>query len=368
MNILILTGRFGMGHYSAAQALRLQLKRAFPRAEVEVEDFFAYALPDGAETLYKCFDLLVSRGSGLYNLYYQAMGHIPFRTRPPMEELFQDKLLELLEERRPDVAIATHPLCARLVSDYKEEVGADLPLITCITDLTSHAEWLAPATDCYLVGAPGIGARLREKGVPEDKILVTGIPVKPEFRERADRRQGRRPGAPRRLLIMGGGLGLLPRQDRFYEALDSLPGVETTLLTGNNRKVYERLCGRYPHIHVVGFTDHVYDYMAAADLMLSKPGGVTLFETIFSGLPILAWEPTLQQERNNARFLLESGVGALAPRDPEGCLRAVRDLIYDSAALDRMRAEMGRLRAQLQFRAVEQILPALAAHSGGVCA
>ena len=368
MNILILTGKFGMGHHSAAQALRAQLKSAFPRAGVEVEDLFAYALSDACGALYKCFDLLVTRGSGLYNIYYRATENRTFRGRPPLEELFQDKLLELIEERRPDAVIATHPLCARLVADYREEVGARLPLVTCITDLTAHGEWLNEATDCYLVGAPEVGERLREKGVPAGKILVTGVPVKPEFRTASN--AGHRSGAAgsRRLLIMGGGLGLLPRRESFYEALNALPGVETTLITGHNQKAFRRLRGRYRHIEVLGFTDQVYDYMAAADLMLSKPGGVTLFETVFSGLPILAWAPFLQQEKSNAAFLLESGIGRVAPREPEGCLRAIRALLYDDEARKKMRENMVRLREQLQVRAVEQLLPALAGRRRGVCA
>ena len=64
MNILILTGKFGMGHWSASQSLRLQLLNAFPAANVTVEDFFAYALPDASEAIYKGFSLLVTHGSG----------------------------------------------------------------------------------------------------------------------------------------------------------------------------------------------------------------------------------------------------------------------------------------------------------------
>ena len=68
MNILILTGKFGMGHWSASQSLRQQLLRAFPGAEVEVLDFVAEAMPNASEAMYKCFNLLVTRGSGLFNL------------------------------------------------------------------------------------------------------------------------------------------------------------------------------------------------------------------------------------------------------------------------------------------------------------
>lgn len=85
MNILILTGKFGMGHWSASQSLRLQLLNAFPAANVTVEDFFAYALPDASEAIYKGFSLLVTHGSGLYNIYYKATENASLKTRPPLK-------------------------------------------------------------------------------------------------------------------------------------------------------------------------------------------------------------------------------------------------------------------------------------------
>ena len=362
MKILILTGKFGMGHYSASQSLRLQLLGAFPGARVEVVDLPAYALPDASDAIYKAFSLLVTKGSGLYNIYYKATENATLKGRPPLADLFQDKLGELLWEARPDAVIATHPFCARLVADYKEEVASDLPLVTCITDLSSHSEWLNDATDCYLVGSRDIRDRLAAKGVEPERILVTGIPVKPEFRRPA--RRGHRDGGERHLLIMGGGLGLLPKKDRFYEELNALPGVRTTIITGGNQKLYDRLHGRYENIEVVGFTDRVYDYMAQADLMLSKPGGITLFETIFSELPILAWEPFLQQERENARFLTRHQIGRIAPKEPEACLEAIARLLADDAALARMGQNMRRLKGQLEVQSLERLMTALAVDAG----
>lgn len=363
MNILILTGKFGMGHWSASQSLRQRLLRAFPDARVEVEDFFAYAMPDASDALYKGFSLLVTLGSGLYNTYYKCTENIAIKTKPPFESYFQDKLLELLAQRRPDAVVCTHPTCAQLMADYKRETGAAVPLVTCVTDLTSHSEWLNEGTDCYLVGAPDIRDALVEKGVEPERILVTGIPVKPEF-QAPPRRGGER---ERRLLIMGGGLGLLPRKDSFYEALDALPGVRTTLITGGNQKLYDRLHGRYGHIEVLGFTDKVYEYMARADLLLSKPGGITLFETITSELPILAWEPFLQQEINNARFITRYQIGRTASKEPEACIEAIKRLLYDDRALERMSRNMRALKGRLEGDALARRLSALI-QSEGVCA
>ena len=368
MNVLILTGKFGMGHWSASQSLAQQLRGTFPGAGVQVEDMVAYAMPGVSEAMYKGFNLLVTRGSGIFNTYYKLTENAPANAHPPFEGIFLDKLEELLEERRPDAVIATHPLCAQLVSRWKEETGEPLPLVTCVTDLSAHSEWINRGTDCYLVGSREIRDALCAKGVDRDAVCVTGIPVRAEFR--APRRAhgcARGGGTCRRLLIMGGGLGLLPKKDKFYEALDALPGVRTTVIAGHNRKLYERLAGKYEHIEVLGYTDRVYEYMDRADLMLSKPGGITLFETIFSELPLLAWEPFLEQEKKNARFLVHAGIGRVAAKETEACLAAIRSLIYDDQALNYMSANMRRMKKRLEAESLARIMASVTGGSE-VCA
>ena len=178
MKILILTGKFGMGHYSASLSLRQQLLRAFPQAEVDVEDLVAYAMPNVSKTVYQCFNLLVTRGSWLFNMYYKLTENAHMEFRPAFEPVFLDALEELLTQRRPDAVVATHPMCAQLVSRYKKENGSTLPLVTCVTDLSSHSEWITSGTDCYLVGSNDIRERLAAKGVERSIICVTGIPVR----------------------------------------------------------------------------------------------------------------------------------------------------------------------------------------------
>ena len=166
---------------------------------------------------------------------------------------------------------------------------------------------------------------------------------------------------------MGGGLGMMPRKDSFYEVLDTMPGVHTTIITGRNQKLYDRLVGKYENIRVIGFTDRVYEYMAWADLVLTKPGGITMFESIFSELPILAWEPFLEQEKNNARFLVKRGLGRVAAKESDECLAAIRELIYDDDTLADMSARMHALKEQLEQESVTHILARLTA-GRGVCA
>ena len=115
---------------------------------------------------------------------------------------------------------------------------------------------------------------------------------------------------------------------------------------------------------VLGFTDRVYEYMAASDLVLTKPGGITLFETIFSELPILAWEPFLEQEKNNARFLVKRGLGRVAAKEPEECLSAIRALIYDDETLEWMAGNMRAMKGQLEEESLNRMLAGLEAEKG----
>lgn len=329
MNILILTGKFGMGHWSASQALQQQLERE--GHQVKTVDFFDYAMPEFAPALYRMFGWLVKYGGGLYNLFHRLTRNV--EGEMPLAGPWVEHLEELLWSQGADVVVSTHPVCSGVVARYKKE-GGQVPLVTCITDVTCHSEWIHPGTDVYLVASQQVRQGLVAKGVEEERIFVSGIPVGAQFTQGSPNR------GMRELLIMGGGLGLMPRGDRFYEQLSDLPGVHVTILTGRNEKLYQRLHGKYENIEVVGFTTQVDQYMARAHLMLSKPGGITVFEAIASRLPMLVWAPFLDQERENARFLVEAGMARLADKEEEACLWAIESTLYDEAGLARMRSAM----------------------------
>ena len=351
MNILILTGRFNMGHNSAAHSLRQELTGSWPGARVEVVDFLGRAIPGLDSAVYKLFQLFVTHARGLYNAWYRLTepetDQFPVHARPLL-----GAMEKLLQEERPDVVIATHPLCAQLVSRCKERGSYGGALITCVTDVTGHGEWLCRGCDGYLVGAPAVRDAFVERGVDPERIAVTGIPVRSEFKAARPRPAD----GTRRLLIMGGCLGLMPRDDDFYRAVNDLQGVKTTLITGNNRKLFDRLVGRYPNILVLGYTRSVWDYMGQSDLVLSKPGGATTFEAIFSATPMLAWEPFWEQERRNAAFLVGEGIGRIAGRGSGACLAALQELLNDPAALADMGERMKALRAQLAQRGLEELM------------
>lgn len=350
MNILILTGKFGMGHLSAANALREQLAQDGHRAGVV--DLFEYAVPELAPAMYWWFNVLVTYGGVFYNIYHDLTVNDSGDGRG-------DGLLggldRLLDEYEPDVVVSTHPICSAAMARYKEEGPSDIPLVTCVTDVTCHSEWLHPGTDCYLVAEESVRQGFIAKGAGPDTVVVSGIPVSGRFqparRDRSKRRE---------LLIMGGGLGLMPRRDSFYQALNSLPGVHTTILTGRNDKLFQRLDGKYENIEAVPFTTQVEKYMARANLMLSKPGGITCFEAIAARLPILAWQPFLKQEQENANFLVRRGMARIAAKEESACLAAIRETIYDGQALTAMERAMDELAAELSRTAACAVVRSLA--------
>lgn len=369
-----------MGHWAASQSLRQQLLQGFPDAKIVIEDFPAYALPNASEILYKAFNLMVTHGSSLFNTYYKLTSLGRPDARPPLEGVFLDKLTELLRLHRPDAVIATHPLCAQMVSRLKEEAegeesrSLDLPLITCLTDVSSHPEWINKNTDCYLVPSSEVRESLIRKGVDRAKICVTGIPVRQEFRSmREDRQAGRtlngsvsealqykREGGAfgHELLIMGGGLGMLPSSKTFYDRLNSIPDTHVTIITGRNERLYRRLAGRWENIEVIGYTDRVWEYMEKADMIVTKPGGITLFESIYAQVPIYTWQPSLCQERRNASWLEEKGIGWVAGQGD--CAEEISEILMDRQRLARASARMGLLQGQMETESLNRLMEAIA--------
>ncbi len=356
MNILILTGKFGMGHYAAANALARNIENNIPGAKITTVDLFEYAMPEYAPLVYKSFELLVSKISGVYNMFYklgEKGGPDPALFLP---EHFLPKIQALLCQYQPHVIVSTLPISSQVISMYKKSTGSTVPLVTCITDISTHPEWINPGTNYYLVASNTVRNTLISTGIEPQQILVYGIPVRPSFLNRCSYCCS----TARHLLIMGGGLGLLPKESSFYERLNSLPGIKTTIITGNNQRLYEKLYGLYENIEVVGYVDCVAEYMHKADLILSKPGGITLFEAIYSRLPFLCFPPFLQQEIHNSQFIQAQGIGCVLQKNQD-ILTEVQRLIYNDQALEFMRENMGLLYDSFDCTGFHRILLKLCA-------
>lgn len=364
MNILILTGRFGMGHIKAAGAIAEQLRQTADDVRVDTVDFMEFLFPTLSSGIYKGFQLLVSRCSGLYNDLNRIAGRYG---DVPMKNALLRKIDRLLALYQPDLIIATLPICGQYISAYKARRCCRIPLYTYITDITVHEEWLSSGTDLYFVGDESTRNALLSRGIPSDKILVTGIPVSQAFHragvlkaetaakaDGAERSKGEETAykvgtqsvEKKHLLVMGGGLGLIPGGLRLLRDLSRSPFLSITLIAGSNQKLAEQVRAACPAVRTLGYTDQVARYMQQADLLITKPGGITTFEAIASRTPLYVVCPFLEQERGNAHFIENAGIGRVLWDNNHSDVGAdLLALLFDSHRLTAMKNNMDRLSA-----------------------
>src|SRR6185503_2952781 len=193
-------------------------------------------------------------------------------------------------------------------------------IVCVVTDFEAHALWMEPSVDLYCVAAEETKARLVARKVDGEGVVVTGIPIGGRFSQPIDaaivrRRRGLRDDLPT-VLVLGGGFGMGP----VAEILGSLDSIERefqiVVVAGRNADLRRELAAqdrRHP-THVLGFVTNMHEMMAVADLIVSKPGGLTTAEALALGKPLFILNPIPGQEAANSDFLLERGAAAKVNR------------------------------------------------------
>lgn len=337
MNILILTAKYGMGHYSASMSIKQRLEEK--NATVEVVDFFEYVFPLAKKIIYGGFNFLVSKCSKVYNFFYKFSSNT---NSVPFALLIKGKIEKLIKEKNVDIVISTFPICSRYVSVYKKQKDKNLKLYTYITDIEVNKEWITDETDAYFVASNRTKEQLKEFNIKDKKIKIVGIPVKKEFDEEEENVE------KNEIVIMGGGLGLIPSIKNILEELAKRKDIQITLLAGKNKKIIEKYNNKYENITVVGYTNQVYEYMKRAKLIISKAGGVTLFEAIHSKKPIYILYPFLSQEKGNANFIEEKEIGVVVWKKKDDIAKDVIQLLNDTKRLEKMKSNMKAISDKLE--------------------
>jgi UDP-N-acetylglucosamine:LPS N-acetylglucosamine transferase len=315
--VLILTAQFGNGHLSVANALKQMLNECNIDIQVQIQDFFKMTRPRKYNQIYKNYEYLIKHGSWLYNSYYYSKEKFqPLKKIDTASLGVQKKLKYNLMTKKPKVIISTFPICSGYISKYKESYGEDIPLVTVITDIVSTNEWIYPHTNLYCVATQEVKEALINKGVSEALIEVTGIPIRKSFYESKkdfyDLDVLRQiPPHTKVITILGGGLGLLPKDESFYQWLNQLGNVHILIITGKNEKLYHHLKKKlqYKNITILGYTNKMHEVMRRSDLLVGKPGGITIFESIITEVPCIILKPTLGQEKENAKFIINQDIG-----------------------------------------------------------
>jgi len=349
--VLLLSASSGAGHVRAAQAL----EKAFAaRGDCVVEhiDTIEYVSKLFQRVYDKAYISMVRRAPELMGLVYERTDQ-PWqhaRRRLAMDRLNTGPMIRLLKRVQPDLCLCTHFLAAEIVAWLiaKRKLRARNAIV--VTDYDVHAMWLCRTVDRYYVATDEAAEYLARIGVPRDKLRVTGIPVDPLFAKPLDRGEARHalgldPDAAV-ILVSAGGYGVGPIDQLVNGLLALQKPWQIVAIAGKAEKARKRLeeisrrAGKSPsgalRLVPVGFTTDMDKYMAAADLLVGKAGGLTTSEALARVLPMALIEPIPGQEERNADHLLEAGAAIRCNNLPAAPWKIAK-LLDDPARLTKMR-------------------------------
>jgi 1,2-diacylglycerol 3-beta-galactosyltransferase len=361
LRLLLLFSDTGGGHRSAAEALIEAWRADYPgRAEPEMVDVFRHYSPFPFNRFGPSYPWVVKYFSRAYAATFRR-SDTPRRAHALMRAVYRyvrPHLRRLLAEHPADAVVSVHPLFNHCVNWAMREMGLRRPYVTVVTDLwTAHAFWFYPRATHVIVPTEGARRRGLRCGVPAARITVRGLPVARRFTQ-ALREAPSKPAVRKKLrlapegrvvLLVGGGDGMGPLFDTAH-ALDTAlpadgPPTQLVVVTGRNAALRERLLAqawRRPS-RVEGFVTNMPEWMAAADVLVTKAGPGTITEGLLSGLPLVLIGKVPGREDGNVDYVVENGVGAWEPQ-PEGAAATLRDwLTAGNPALALMSAKARQL-------------------------
>lgn len=350
--ILLAHLKIGGGHARAAAAAKRALERLAPDAVVADLDIAEVATPLFSAIYHDGYLKLVKSLPSLWGALYAAGWRAQRGTAMPqwLRPRCVGRLASVVRSFAPDVVLATAAPASALFAHLKETEITDARLCALITDYHAHPTHVQPAVDRFLVADTRVAAGLRKLGADKKRIVVTGIPVEAEFEPARDRAKIRRQlGLSNErpvVLVMGGALGSgsMVRVVRDLQLVEPRP--QLVVIAGTNRRLEEKL-HELKHespcaLEVYGFTSLVPELMAAADLLVTKPGGVSTTEALASHLPMVFVDAIQGAESRNKEFFERAGC-ACGADSAETLQAVVRGLLRDDARLAAMRKSAAAL-------------------------
>jgi processive 1,2-diacylglycerol beta-glucosyltransferase len=347
LRVLIFSASFGAGHVRAAEALIEALKNREPEADIDHVDFGVFLSRTFNTMLKSTYIEMIKHTPKLWGKFYYRTAKIPPHSvfQRFLNGLGRRKLMNYIHGLQPDLVICTYPTVGGALGVLRQQGELKAPVVTAITDYAIHSQWINPGVDMYIVGCEDVRIGLLRRGIDEEKIKVTGIPVSPRFERVLDReniaaRLGIDPQCLT-LLIMSGAYGVLDSAKWLLKLLDDIPGdLQVLIVCGKDERLYHSLDGvieqaRHP-VRRFGFIYNVEEFMAVSDIIITKAGGLTVSEALTRRLPILIYKPIPGQEEENALFLQNIGAGKTALNDEE-LGAALKQMITDPDTLAQMR-------------------------------
>jgi processive 1,2-diacylglycerol beta-glucosyltransferase len=350
--ILVLSASVGAGHLRAAEAVESAFRQMVPEATVKNLDVLTLTNVAFRRIYAKAYLDLVNKAPHVLGYFYDLMDQ-PSRSgrnrsdrlRLAVEKANLKSFIRFLEEESWDLIVNTHFLPAEIIASLRKQGRLTVPHVTATTDFETHRLWVNQPSDHYFTATEEGALYLESWGVPRADISVTGIPIHPVFSQPKGRaeclaRQGLTGNRPV-ILQLSGGFGVGPIEKLYRGLLAVEEPLEIMVVTGRNQAAKTQLeVIEVPARHrtkLYGFTDQIDELMAAADLVVSKPGGLTTSETLARGAAMVIVNPIPGQESRNSDYLLENGAAIK--------VNSIATLPYKITALVRNPERLAQLKA-----------------------
>lgn len=361
MKILILTAATGGGHLRASSALKSYILENREDCEVEIVDSLKYISPLLDKTVTEGYETMAKRTPKLFGSLYKSTNRDKSKTTYFFCNIFCKYLMPLVNEFQPDIIISTHPFATEMISLLKEDGRITVPLICIMTDYAPHRAWIHPYVDSYIVSNEGMVDAMAKMGAPRERVHPYGIPVDESFYEKMNRSEvlkqmGLSPDKPT-ILIMAGSFGVSNILRIYNNIVKVELDFQIIVITGKNERLYEafnklivRNSRQKPLRNVsvklkpkpskptklLFFTNEVHKYMQISDLIITKPGGLTVSEALACNLPMAIFDAIPGQESENADFLIDNNM-AVKIQKGAACSETIYDLLSNQERLEKMR-------------------------------
>ena len=324
--ILIVSVKAGAGHLKAAESVEAAFAKFHPEPEVKNLELLDYSTELIKYVYGKMYLDIVKTIPELYAYSYK---HYESSKRFIKPRFLIDKFnfsdfFGLVEGFDPDIVVATHFIPAGVLENYRRKRKKNFKIAVTITDYEFHPLWLVSNVDLYFTATEEVKDSLMFYGVPPEKIVTSGIPIHPKFSEPKKRKEllakyGLQNNSPV-ILISAGSFGVTPLSEVIADLGVIQDEFQITVVCGHNAKLRKDLEIKQkaePRLKkVFGFVDFMDELMALSDLLITKPGGITVSESMALGLPMIFIEPIPGQEEANADYIVEQGAGIKARNLP----------------------------------------------------
>jgi processive 1,2-diacylglycerol beta-glucosyltransferase len=363
-HILLLSEAIGNGHESAARAIEEALMTNDPEVRVTRINLLDTFRPLTAKVTRTLYFQALTHSPALWGRWYEWQREKKWNrvSRLVLRNVLKREVVAWLHHLAPDAVVCTHPLPACFIAELKKQ-GFSIPLCTVLTDFDLHGYWIHPGIDLYCVPLPSIADEISRRLGCGAQILVTGIPISEKFVNELQNRPPESPPSHKRILIAGGGFGI-GVEPMVRGILNTEIPCEITVVCGRNRALYRHLKeanANYPGVRILGFSRQMHKLMAESDLLVTKPGGLTVSEALTMRLPMVLYTPIQGQESRNGRLMQELRV-ALHTESPDQVTSAVRHLLQHPESMHACIEKMNTIRrpyaARMIANAVLQLVPA----------